>query len=97
MIASVMTTRRAGRPIDFHIPTRLKSIGCGFLRNRRSEFFLAREKAAEPTQADPRCQRDQAGRASACFAEGERPGWPGAFQGDCLTARRTYGNVTPVA
>src|SRR2546426_11658809 len=34
MIASVMTTRRAGRPIDFHIPTRLKSMAGYVLRNR---------------------------------------------------------------
>src|SRR4051812_2035721 len=32
MIASVMTTRRAGRPIDFHIPSRLKSMAGDFLR-----------------------------------------------------------------
>src|SRR6266566_6719812 len=41
MIASVMTTRRAGRPIDFHIPTRLKSIGGDFLRNRFPNCSLA--------------------------------------------------------
>src|SRR5262249_34834116 len=34
MIARVMTTRRAGRPIDLHSPTRLKSIGVYFLRRR---------------------------------------------------------------
>src|SRR3954447_6842426 len=32
MISSVMTTRRAGRPIDFHIPSRLKSMAGDFLR-----------------------------------------------------------------
>src|SRR2546430_2167758 len=40
MIASVMTTRRAGRPIDFHIPTRLKSIG-GTSSGMASELSLA--------------------------------------------------------
>src|SRR5438034_11748681 len=60
MIPSVMTTRRAGRPIDLHMPRRLKSVAWAsrtmagnFLRKRQSRG----EKAAEPTQGTLLCQR----------------------------------------
>src|SRR5256885_6929234 len=94
MIASVMTTRRAGRPIDFHIPRRLNSMAGDFLRNslpercnrnsetlrgpctgRRTEHatplpaVLGAEKAAEPTQADPRCQREPEGECTVRFLD----------------------------
>src|SRR5258705_745451 len=44
MIASVITTRRAGRPIDFHIPTRLKSIGVYFSSGVASRIVLWLDK-----------------------------------------------------
>src|SRR5437773_6220921 len=60
MIPSVMTTRRAGRPIDLHMPRRLKSVAWAsrtmagnFLRKKQGRG----EKAAETTQGAPPCQR----------------------------------------
>src|SRR5436853_251279 len=61
MIARVMTTRRAGRPIDFHIPTRLKSMAGDVLRNRFPKFFFFRKSPSRVEMAAGLTQTDSEG------------------------------------
>src|SRR6267143_1272839 len=94
MIASVMTTRRAGRPIDFHIPTRLKSIGGDFLRNRFPNFLFEAIKGGRTYTGGHSLSTQPGGawpRRVPQSANGSlRPvGRPAA----CLTARTTSGNL----
>src|SRR3981189_3418750 len=71
MIASVMTTRRAGRPIDFHIPTRLKSIGGDFLRNRFPNFLFEAIKGGRTYTGGHSLSTQPGGAWPMCSAECE--------------------------
>src|ERR1700682_3235417 len=69
MIASVVSTRLSARPIDFHIPRRLKSIGGNFLRNRFPNCPLA-VKGGRTYTGGPSLSTQPAGAPFMVFSRG---------------------------
>src|SRR5882762_7803667 len=93
MIASVMTTKRAGRPIDFHIPTRLKSIG-GTSSGSLPEFLFEAIKGGRTYTGEHSLSTQPAGawpRRVPQSANGSLH--PVGRSAACLTARTTSGNL----